>query len=450
MGAVSPIGWTWVLGAGLCLALALSVAWRVRRHEIASPALLFALRLAEDWRNLLGWAAERTLDWLDRRVGRAWSGRAFDRCLQTALLAPVAGLFVTWGLSGDAGMLGGTVGILRHAAPSLRLAAVVAALGGGLALRRAAVAAPRRAWLWALAAVLLVGGCGDLIASMDPGSLAGRHVDDGSYVGAACLGALAVLGAGFSGARVFALAMLCMAAVAVNENAPAVDVVFVAPALMLAGMAERAEEQGRLGRFWRVAWPVLVLAAAAVLAVQTWLGTPVKGRVALAFLVLAPLLAAPLVWLGWDGARTLLRRRLRVPAADGLGWPVLLAGMAGTAPLAAMAFAGGLNCLGPSGSIWARAVCRVPPWPWPAAVWSLVLLPLLPVAAMLAAAAGSLSVSLVPSRTRELLRLRVRHAAGAPVVPWWLAAVAGLAAGLAGAVLLVGLAVARSVLAGWL
>ncbi len=426
-GACSAIAFT-------ALAAGLAAGWLVvhlgsvalRDPGTRRGGLIHALAITADLENGYLFLVGGCLDLIERWFGHTvpptpqvraarffappscWTAASFDGCLKVCLLSPVAGLAVAWLWSGDSGMLGGTAGLLRDAPVTLRLVALMSILVVGICFWRALDAQPRRAALWIAIALLWAGGADDMVATMDPGSLAGHHVDDGSFLGSVSLGSLALLAVRLPGVRVLGLATICMAAVAVSGNGVPVDLLAFAGVYALACLADRSR---RSNSFWLWAWPVVLVALSGLLVLETLMDTPGRGRVALAFLDVMPLAIVPPVWCVWETTRWLFGQ---MGKQDGPG-PVLVAlatlllGTTGSLMLAAGAGLAGFPCgTAPIPgwgdlSAWPGHVCVWPSDRWPLPIALPVMLPLLPAAANLVLATGGLGWWLIQDRHRAHL-----------------------------------------------
>ncbi len=400
------------LAAALAAALLVirHATFALRNHGAQRTRLIYVLAITADLENGYLFLAGGCSIFLDRWCGASvwplerglrlfagpscWTAASFEASLKTCLLAPVLGLIAEWLHCGDAGVLGGTVGLLRHAPAAVRLAALLSMLVAGASLWRALDALPMSAAIRIGGALLCAGSAGDLVAAMDPGSLPGHHVDDGSFLGSVALGSLALLSARLSGIRVLGLIAIGMAAVAVCGNGTPADLLPIAAIFATASIAERPR---RPSLFWLWAWPVALLALSGLLVLETMLVTPGRGRAALALLAVMPLLAVLPVWCVWESARWLFGQmgRRDGPGPVAVALALLLAGATGSLLLTGVAKLAGFACVG--------QVCASPSDGWPLVITLPVLLPLLPAAANVCLATAAVGFRLIPDRRRSSL-----------------------------------------------
>jgi hypothetical protein len=150
-----------------------------------------------------------------------------------------------------------------------------------------------------------------------------------------------------------------------------------------------------------------------LLASETVLDTPGRGRVALAFLDAMPLAIIPLVWLVWEAARWVFGR---AGQRDGLSpitaaLVVFLLSATGSLLLAGGAQLTGFSCgVAPilawgDMAAWSGHICVSPSSRWPAIAGVPILMPLFPVLANMALATAGVALrSISEQRRTDLIR----------------------------------------------
>jgi hypothetical protein len=397
--------------------------WRaLDRPGDGQGRLIYALEITSDLENGYLFVLGRWLGLLDRWMGApaisarsergaaCFTASSFDSTLKACLLSPVIGLLITWFLTGDAGILGSTVGLPRYAALIMRVVSGASMLAAGLSFGRAWDEQTRRAGLW-IAVGLLIAAVGDEIAgALDPTSQQVLSVNDGSFLGSVALGSMVVLSLRLTGARVLGLAAVRIVAVAVVGNGPAIDLLPFCGAFALVQKADRSPRSATL---WSWAWPMGLATVVTLLAGETVLDTPGRGRVALAFLDAMPLAIIPLVWLVWEAARWVLGRagQRDGPAPITAALVVFLLGGAGSLLLAGGAQLIGFSCgVAPilawgDMAAWSGHICVSPSIQWPAVVGVPILMPLFPVLTNIVLATAAVVLRLISERRRmDLIR----------------------------------------------
>lgn len=286
------------------------------------------------------WLLERTLNWLDRRMGDAdkpesswpspignrrpapfWTGQALDTCALLALAYPLLSIFVVWAVAGDVGPVGELL-LLSDIEGDARAFTVAAVFLVFFLMMQSRRTLGWRSLAWrasalACAVAFLVADAfartGGLVAVAGvftvvfAGSGRGSGVGAGAVAGAFAV-AFAVAVAGFGP---FADADAVGVAVARAVAGTVFVAIIVAVAATIAGvmrLADDAKTANRMGRFWTWFGPLALLAASAGLTASVAADAPPTLWTLIFILSVLPLVNLPFDFASLGLTRALLRR----------------------------------------------------------------------------------------------------------------------------------------------
>ncbi len=276
------------------------------RSGDARSRLAHCLELASDLDDICRHLTVRGVD----RFRRISGAGIFDLSLRGAIAGGAVGLFLTWLSTGDAGLLGETLGLPEHAAPRFRATAVLTAAWIMVAYWRIRFGRQSRltlcCWVVSIGAAASLGAAS--VGDLDAAAFPGHDSRYGTFLGSVALPSAAVAVVATSGATAVAIALAGLTAVAVNGDGALADGFACATGVLLVGWMDGKRGRGGFGCPWLVAWPVVVAALYGLLVLDAALETPSRGRLVLAFLVFLPVLLAPCLAMSIGLTVVLLRR----------------------------------------------------------------------------------------------------------------------------------------------